>query len=589
MRVQVGGPCPHLTLMAFNVRDMKRLKAILISLMALGAVFGESAHASSKPQWLTNQKPQDAIYFYYVGVSGEHATLEEARESAYKSAVSDAVRDRFGVTTQIESDHFETINDTTAITRIRESSSKVNLKGFERIDSYIETPKEGFRVSALYRYPKSEFELEEKRLTSVAPQDLAAPSNMPSIDSNAYPTELVVTTEPNGASVWVDGVPLGKTPLKIKGLLSPGKHKLAVDQPYFEPEERDVVLLSNEPNQIQMLLHPSSAQIVFDNLPAHSEVLIDRQVRRNEKRKFDLIAGRKYRIEVKNPDYQPLLFEEIVFDRHEIKTISSGLIAKPARIKISTTPVMASLSVDGVKVGSAPYSATLAPGSYAVTAHANGYEPIEMTIELTPNGNTAQVLRLVKEKTKPVEVATPDPSLYLNYLSSVRYEVPHAPNPMIMNCGVEAAGSQFTRIDAPMNRISLFVKSTGRNWFGYGAGLSAGTGMGKLGQYDVTVTEELGARLNVNHEFDLKGTGLEFGVEPGYHTGQIELKGKGSDSPLAKKGWSQSSMSWYMGINIYTKQDGIVQIQLGARTFTNSASLQGSSGGFVGLSWGGFL
>lgn len=550
---------------------------IFVFVWVASVTFSGLAQAAEPPTWLRRAPVEDAKYYYYVGSSKDAKTLEEAKEEAYKSAVAEAIREKYGVVTQIENDHYLTDSNSQSLTRVRESSSSVRIRSFEKVDTFTEERDGRHHVATLYRYPKSEVAFEKKRISGLVPATDELPKT---IEGSTFATGLVVTSEPTGATVWINDLPLGQTPLNIKGLLPPGPVKVRFDQPYFETEDRAIVLVSGETSEVRALLRPAKARLVFEELPANTEIFVDRQRQNADLREFELIAGKKYRIEARHLDYQPLVFEELVFDRNEAKRISTPLIPKPARLKISTLPSNAQLTIDGREMGQAPYSGSILPGSYDVTVTAEGYSPSILKLEVSPNSKITRIIRLSKG------------SLSVSKSSDTDHDSTELgkTNSWLIDVGIEGSGPQFTSVETSMTRISVFAKSIGRNGLGYGLGLSAGGGKGQIGRYDISVNEQIGFRLNVNREFNVFGARVEAGAEPGYHFGEMVLKIRGSDKDVSSKGWSQSSISGYLGLNIYPSKEGkLIQVQIGSRAYGDYGSLRGNSTIFFNLSWGGFL
>ncbi len=83
------------------------------------------------------------------------------------------------------------------------------------------------------------------RALSLAPPAADAPSPRPAAaardgDDVAREVDLVVWAQPEGARVFIDGEPVGATPLSLRLLQDPGAHALRVSAPGFYDEERVV-------------------------------------------------------------------------------------------------------------------------------------------------------------------------------------------------------------------------------------------------------------------------------------------------------------------------------------------------------------
>jgi tetratricopeptide (TPR) repeat protein len=81
--------------------------------------------------------------------------------------------------------------------------------------------------------------------------------------------QLTVLSSPVGATVTVDGTPVGVTPWT--GELSPGKHKLLLTYRGYTDERRAVVLSATEPRDINLQLEQSTAPTTAPGSAASAE------------------------------------------------------------------------------------------------------------------------------------------------------------------------------------------------------------------------------------------------------------------------------------------------------------------------------
>jgi serine/threonine-protein kinase len=88
-------------------------------------------------------------------------------------------------------------------------------------------------------------------------------------------TLLVVTSRPNGARVELDGKPIAETtPTSIRGI-SPGAHRLRLEQAGRDPTEQVVMVGAGERTAIEGVLPPRSHQIPVTTVPAGAIVYLD--------------------------------------------------------------------------------------------------------------------------------------------------------------------------------------------------------------------------------------------------------------------------------------------------------------------------
>ncbi|MFN8611029.1 MAG: PEGA domain-containing protein [Vulcanimicrobiota bacterium] len=72
--------------------------------------------------------------------------------------------------------------------------------------------------------------------------------------SPGAPARLELISEPAGASVWLDGRELGKTP--VNQVPSAGKHKVKFQMAGYAPEELDLTCKAGESQSVHRRLHP---------------------------------------------------------------------------------------------------------------------------------------------------------------------------------------------------------------------------------------------------------------------------------------------------------------------------------------------
>ncbi len=149
-------------------------------------------------------------------------------------------------------------------------------------------------LRAGFRPARTRFEVE----AGVA-QSVAAPSLVPA-DGN-----LVVTSEPEGAAVTVDGVFRGRTPLELD--LGPGEpHRVALSKAGYQSAEREVRLEPAASETIRVELVEEVAELVVTSRPPGAEVMIAGQSRgttTTEGLRVVLAGSEPYEVEVRKEGY----------------------------------------------------------------------------------------------------------------------------------------------------------------------------------------------------------------------------------------------------------------------------------------------
>jgi len=89
---------------------------------------------------------------------------------------------------------------------------------------------------------------------------------------------LLIETKPFGASVILDGTPMGQTaegrPLFFSGLM-PGKHKLRADHPDYDPAHQDVKVAPDIMGKVVLELAPKPGKLTISTSPVKARLTID--------------------------------------------------------------------------------------------------------------------------------------------------------------------------------------------------------------------------------------------------------------------------------------------------------------------------
>ncbi len=120
-------------------------------------------------------------------------------------------------------------------------------------------------------------------VTAGQPQELPAARLRPA-DGN-----LVLTSEPVGATVSVGGVYRGETPLDL--YLEPGRdHEVSVSMAGHDSEKHRVRLASGKSQELNVTLTPQAGEVQISAWPGDAELLVDGEARGNANQKLVLTA-----------------------------------------------------------------------------------------------------------------------------------------------------------------------------------------------------------------------------------------------------------------------------------------------------------
>ncbi|MFT7580125.1 MAG: hypothetical protein ACI9MR_001792 [Myxococcota bacterium] len=228
--------------------------------------------------------------------------------------------------------------------------------------------------------------------------------------------QLLVTSNPSGADVRINGAPRGKTPAVLEDL-APGPYLVEVVQAGHQPfsqtvqvdsEKRTVVdtsltAVGAEGGEVRILANVADASIFFDGidmgLAPVTQTGVKPGVHLVEARSPSGLTATK-QVEVTKG--------QTVVVRLELQAMLNANLAK---VRIVASVATARISVDGAASVATPHTATgLEPGTHFVTVTAKGYAPWKQTVTLAAGSNPEIVAELgqsgqVDVRTKKGEVA----------------------------------------------------------------------------------------------------------------------------------------------------------------------------------------
>ena len=221
---------------------------------------------------------------------------------------------------------------------------------------------------------------------------------------------LLLTTEPAGCNVSLDGLSLGETPRLITILDAKDVHRLLLQKPGYQPRTVEVKFTGRTPlvRHENMILDSGVLEITSE--PAGASVTVNGIARgQTPVTVKDIPKGRTTVAFVKN-GYEELV-REVSLNAGDRQTLYVKLEGRPGSMKLTAVPEGARFYVNDLPEGKGPVVKTqLKPGSYTVRVELEGYDTIVKTIEV---GNGAvvneefkleNVLGRLEVRTNPVGV-----------------------------------------------------------------------------------------------------------------------------------------------------------------------------------------
>lgn len=160
---------------------------------------------------------------------------------------------------------------------------------------------------------------------------------------------LDVTSDPEGAEVFVNGISRGQAPCRIDRIPG-GAMTLELKANGFQPQKRDVSLAAGEVQKIEFKLLPLPGTLRIVSIPDGCRVYIDDEFKGETP--FDLTNAKPatYRVRVDKAGHEPVA-RDVTLEKGASVTEEFRLAKNTGRIELVTAPAGATVLLDGKKVG----------------------------------------------------------------------------------------------------------------------------------------------------------------------------------------------------------------------------------------------
>lgn len=218
--------------------------------------------------------------------------------------------------------------------------------------------------------------------------------------------QLVVSTEVP-ATIELDGVEAGKTPMTQPLRVAGGVHFVGAIATGYAPARKEVTVASGEKADVHLELIPMQGRLahveVKTHLP-HADVFVDGQLdARTPLTQSLTLAPGPHTIEVRRAGYQTARSEVTLGDGAtgevtlEPAEDAVAIATSGASLSLELSESHANVTVDGQPRGIYSGALRLAPGPHLLLVERGGFEPIARGVDLPPGRTTT--LRLVLEPT----------------------------------------------------------------------------------------------------------------------------------------------------------------------------------------------
>lgn len=359
------------------------------------------------PDWLI-EKPLDSEKFeYYIGRSEKRKNIKAAIFEAKQLAFDQIIEDHFGVTQESFADTESNLTQEQYTKRRFTSSDLIQLKGFKLMDYYTQTNSDGYYSAyVLYLVDKNEIKKSNIQKTDK--------SSHLKIAQDKVLMQIEISTLPEGADVFVDGMNIGKTPLISLQNLKSGKYDIKIDHPLYETINFQTHLNQKKQNKIKKLLQPAKTYLTVNTQYPNSKVFLNDKFigltpLKNTAAKFTQLN--ELRIEGKFIETMSL--KDLTLRKNTIREFDIKLKLKQHEVSISTDRKNVDVFVSDKFIGVAPVETNLEVGKHNITLKSrDGQWQFKEQIIVSTHGIDYFV---PKEEFEPITDIRRKPSATKNY------------------------------------------------------------------------------------------------------------------------------------------------------------------------------
>jgi formylglycine-generating enzyme required for sulfatase activity len=222
------------------------------------------------------------------------------------------------------------------------------------------------------------------------------------------PGLITIATEPEvGATVTLDGRPLGVTPL-ADAELTPGLHRLEFAAVRHLNEVRELEVQGGGARQsLAVALTPDWAKVSLRTDPPGATVLVDGKALGTTPAELEIDSG-EHEIEARLSGYNAWTSRIVVAANQPQQLADVKLAAADGRLELTSNPNEASVSVDGEFRGRTPLALRLSPGrEHRVALSKPGYETATRQLSVAADSGRKLLVELTPQYGEIAVSSTP--------------------------------------------------------------------------------------------------------------------------------------------------------------------------------------
>lgn len=195
--------------------------------------------------------------------------------------------------------------------------------------------------------------------------------------------DLKVTSNPEGATVFIDGESQGTTPVSLKDVPE-GERNVMLKMKGFDPWESKVKIVPLQEANLSADLVTIYGPISVSSKPSEAEVLIDGQSVGKTPLKLDKVLKGNREVEIRKSGYDPWK-DTVIVAIDKPSEVSADLATIYGDLKVESQPSGATVLIDGKKVGETPYQiAEIKKGKHNIEIRKDDFDGWKKELAIVP-------------------------------------------------------------------------------------------------------------------------------------------------------------------------------------------------------------
>lgn len=274
---------------------------------------------------------------------------------------------------------------------------------------------------------------------------------------------LRIQSEPPGASVRIDGTHRGVTPLTLEEI-PPGEHLLSLSAPGYRDHHQTLTLGAGTRRTVDVALEPLTGLALVHSDPPGAEITIGGATYGRTPLLLTTLPFGSYRLDFSREGHESRSIDVTIKDRRPFK-VSVALPSTSGALSVASDPSGAEVFVNGIPQGHTPVTVPRIPAEdpVRVRVSAEGYEPFEQTLRLTP-GHTETLTIPLSPRPSVLKVTSEPPGARLRVNGRLRGITPLEINdlpPGEYTLALELRGydplTRTVRLEKGKTRTELFL------------------------------------------------------------------------------------------------------------------------------------